>query len=450
MLPNGYKLSTGGRVYRIIENIGRGANTVAYLAECGHSGLVTRCILKEYSPKNELSEQGRERFIRAGKMQNDIRQRTALSNQTPPVSHIFEVSGTPYIDVACFGGATLDKLTDLTLPQYMRICLTIAKTVGYYHKAGILCLDLKPENIFILQNSPDDTVTDLVEIIDFDSVRDMAETAESAIISYTRAWAAPEQTAPFTTGRITQSADIYTVGELVFFLLFYRHSADPEHRGFSKYPFDECRRGFRRFTDRPDIRSLFTQIFRGTIRSAASNRFNGIDEVEKLLEQLVYELERKDYVVPVLPSVSPDFVGRDRELKTIEEGLQKNNVLYVTGVGGIGKTTLVRNYISQHKTDYDVIVYLVFENDFIHTFADDKQLQLSTLKYSGSESIEDYFERKLAHFKEICGDKRVLFVLDNFSGMVTKELSRIIDCGYDVIIVTREINRQRTAFHLLK
>ena len=437
MLPNGYKLSTGGREYTIIETIGRGANTVAYLAECSHSGLVTRCILKEYSPNNEPSEQGRERFIRAGKMQNDIRQRTALSNQTPPVSHIFEVSGTPYIDVACFGGATLDKLTELTLPQYMKICLTIAKTVGYYHKTGLLCLDLKPENIFILQNSPDDTVTDLVEFIDFDSVRDMAETAESTIISYTRAWAAPEQTAPFAAGRITQSADIYTVGELVFYLLFGRHSADPEHRGFSKYPFDECRRESRRFTDRPDIRTLFTKFFRGTIRSAASNRFSDIGEVLKLLERLVYELERKDYVVPVLPSVSPDFVGRDRELKTIEEGLQKNNVLYVTGVGGIGKTTLVRNYISQHKTNYDVIVYIEFENDFIHTFADDKQLQLSTLKYSGSESIEDYFERKLAHFKEICGDKRVLFVLDNFSGMVTKELSRIIDCGYDVIIVTR-------------
>lgn len=437
MLQNGYNLSADGREYTIIETIGRGANTVAYLAECTHSGLVTRCILKEYAPNDEPSEQGKERFIRAGKMQNDIRQRTSLNNQTPSVSHIFEVSGTPYIDVACFGGATLNKLTELTLPQYMKICLTIAKTVGYYHKAGLLCLDLKPENIFILQNSPDDTVTDLVEFIDFDSVRDMAETAESTIISYTRAWAAPEQTAPFVAGRITQSADIYTVGELVFYLLFGRHSSDSEHRGFSKYSFYECRKEFRRFTDRPDIQSLFTQIFRGTLRSAASNRFGDIGEVVKLLGQLVYELERKDYVVPIFPSVSPDFVGRDSELKTIEESLQKNNVLYVTGIGGIGKTTLVRNYISQHKTDYDVIAYLEFENDFIHTFADDKQLQLSTLRYSGNENIDDYFERKLAHFKEICGNKRVLFVLDNFSGMVTKELSRIIDCGYDVIIVTR-------------
>ena len=437
MLQNGYNFSADGREYTIIETIGRGANTVAYLAECTHSGLVTRCILKEYSPNDEPSEQGKERFIRSGKIQNDIRQRTSLNNQTPPVSHIFEVSGTQYIDVACFGGTTLDKLTELTLPQYMKICLTIAKTVGYYHKAGLLCLDLKPENIFILQNSPDDTVTDLVEFIDFDSVRDVYETAESAIISYTRAWAAPEQTSPFAAGRITQSADIYTVGELVFYLLFGRHSADSEHRGFSKYSFYECRKGFCRFTDRPDIQSLFTQIFRGTIRSAASNRFSDIGEVVKLLGQLVYELERKDYVVPILPSVSPDFVGRDSELKTIEESLQKNNVLYITGIGGIGKTTLVRNYIYHHKTDYDVIAYLEFENDFIHTFADDKQLQLSTLKYSGSESIEDYFERKLAHFKEICGDKRVLFVLDNFSGMVTKELSRIIDCGYDTVIVTR-------------
>ncbi|MBQ8978981.1 MAG: serine/threonine protein kinase, partial [Oscillospiraceae bacterium] len=40
-------------------------------------------------------------------------------------------------------------------------------------------------------------------------------------------------------------------------------------------------------------------------------------------------------------------------------------------------------------------------------------------------------------FKRICSDRRVLFVLDNFTDRLTKELSRIIDCGYDTIIATR-------------
>ena len=86
MLENGYTLSADGRQYTIIEQLGRGANTVAYLAECSNGELVTKCILKEYSPHNCIAsntddfEVGKARFIAAGKMQNTIRQKSVLNN----------------------------------------------------------------------------------------------------------------------------------------------------------------------------------------------------------------------------------------------------------------------------------------------------------------------------------------------------------------------------------
>ncbi len=437
MLPDGYVLNAEGRRYTVIGMLGRGANAVAYLAECHQNNLTAKCILKEYSPiDTDDLDGGKRRFIDSGRRQNAIRQLSVLNNQTPPVSRIFEANGTAYIEVACYNGTTLDRLDTLTLPQYMDICRTIAKTVEYYHASGQLCLDLKPENIFVMQNAPDDTVTQLVEFIDFDAVRSAGVTADNGI-SYTRDWAAPELLDPYAAAKIGKTADIYTVGEIVFYLLFGRHSEESEHRGFSEYPFDECRRDYRRYTARPDIRGIFTRIFRGTIRSSASNRFKDIGEITKLLEQLVTELYRKDYIIPVLPSVSPDFVGRDRELKDISESLKSNPVLFLTGIGGIGKSTLVRNFIYRNKAEYDAIVYLEFDGDFKHTFADDMQLQISTVSRQDGESFEEYFARKLSHFKRICTDKRVLFIIDNFSGKVTKDLSRIIDSGYDTIIVTR-------------
>ena len=437
MLENGFKFTAEDRNYTIIERLGSGANTVAYLAECECNGLVTNCIIKEYSPQN-LNDfgDGKARFIASGIAQNRIRQLSALTNRTPPVSRIFEANGTAYIDVACYNGTTLDKLCKLGLPQMIALCETIAKTVGSYHKSGFLCLDLKPENIFILQNSPDDTITQLVEFIDFDSVRDVRN-AVNTPFSCTRDWAAPEQLNPYAAAKIGTSADIFTLGEIVFYLTFGRHSTETEHRGFSKYPFDECRRGYRRFTDRPDVQSLFTRIFRGTLRSSASNRFGSADEVARLLGELTEALNQRDYVIPKLPAVSPDFVGRYEDLKHISENLQNNPVLYITGVGGIGKTTLVKNFISMHKTDYGVIAYLEFDGDFCHTFCDDMQLQISTISRQDGESTADYFVRKLTHFKRICGEKRVLFVLDNFTGRLTKDLSRVIDCGYATLIVTR-------------
>ena len=438
MLQIGDTLQADGRTYTVLQMIGKGANTAAFLAECQHDGLNARCILKEYAPENpDNFEQGKARFLASGRMQNAIRQMSALNNQTPPVSHIFEANGTAFLDVACFGGMTLDRLNALTLPQYTAICRTIAKTVGYYHQAGYLCLDLKPENIFILQNTPDDTLTQLVEFIDFDSIRIIAGTDENTAFSYTREWAAPEQMNPYSTGKIGVTADIYTLGEIVFWLLFGRHSTEQEHRGFSKYPFDECRREYRKYTDRPDVQALFTRLFRGTIRSAASNRFQNIADAEKLLALLCDELNKKDYVIPKLPAVSPYFVGRDAEMKAIAEYLNRNSVLYVTGVGGIGKSTLIRNYIDRNKPEYDVIVYLEYDGDFKRTFCDDMQLQISTVSRLNSESVDEYFTRKLAYFRNICAEKRVLFVLDNFSGTVTKDMSRMIDCGYDTVIVTR-------------
>ena len=426
MLSKGDVLVSDDREYTVLETLGSGAGAAAYLAVCSHSGFSSRCILKECISGDN------ERFAASGRLQNEIRQQSSLGNQTPPVSHIFEENGTAYIDVACFGGTTLDKLT-LTLPQYIALCLTVARTVGYYHKAGWLCLDLKPKNIFVLQNSPDDTLTQLVEFIDFDSVKRAGESAPSA---YTADWCAPEQRSSFG-GNVTAAADVYAVGELVFYLLFGRHSTEREHRGFSKYPFEECSKAHRRFTDRPDICGLFIKLFRSTLRSSAENRAQNINDVVLILQALSAELDKREYIIPRLPAVPPCFTGRESELADISECLKNGKVLFVTGIGGIGKSALVKAFIHANKTGYDTIIYLEFNGDIVHTFCDDTQLQISTLTRSDNETADDYFTRKLTCLQRICGEKRVLLVLDDLNGRITKELSKILDSSFNVIVTSR-------------
>ena len=319
----------------------------------------------------------------------------------------------------------------------MQICLTIAKTVGYYHTAGYLCLDLKPENIFIMQNSPDDTITQLVEFIDFDSLREISTLSDASLFSYTRLWAAPEQLDNYGASRLSTATDIYTIGEIVFYLLFGRHSTETEHRGFSKYPFDNCKRSYRQYADRPDVQSLFIKLFRSTLRSSPNNRFHNCGDVVTLLTKLTELISQKEYIVARLPHKTPIFVGRESEMQELSELLSQQHNVFVTGIGGIGKSTIVRNFIHNKKTDYDIIVYLEFDGDFCRTFNDDTQLQISTISKLPSESGDEYFKRKLSVFKRICTDRKALFVLDNFSGLINKDLSRILECGYDTIIVSR-------------
>lgn len=108
----------------------------------------------------------------------------------------------------------------------------------------------------------------------------------------------------------------------------------------------------------------------------------------------------------------------------------------------------MRNFISWNKTDYDTIIYLEYDGDIRHTFCDDIQLQISTVSRQDHEPLGEYFVRKFDFFRRICFGKRVLFVLDNFSGKITKDLSSIINCGYDTIIVTRNQPPKNSFVHI--
>ncbi len=440
MAQTGGVIRSGDIEYTIKKLLGEGASTKAYLAECRRGELSGLCILKEFSPRDDADNADRERlkarFIASAKLQNKLRQLSVLNNQTPPVSRIFEANDTVYIDVVCYNGDTLDKISGLKLSEYMLICEAAAKTVGYYHREGYICLDIKPENIFVMQNAPGDTITRLVEFIDFDSVRRIGGDGE---LSYTRSWAAPEQLSVYGSKRLGKAADIYAVGEMAFFILFGRHSMQTEHRGFSKYPFEQAKPEYRKFTERTEIRALFTRLFRNTLRSSAVNRFETIDQAAELLRQIANELERKDYIIPTLPAVSPLVVGREAELSRLGEMLKTDRVVFIAGVGGIGKSTLLKSYIRRSRSDYDAIIYLEFDGDIAHTLCDDLQLQISTLRRSEEESAQEYFAKKLTGLKRIAAGRRTLFVLDNFYGKITKELSQIIESGFETIIATRNM-----------
>lgn len=440
MKPDGYVLSIANREYKIINYIGRGATTIAYNAECTENGITTKCILKEYDPiDRENYDKGKLRFVDSGRRQNDIRNLTTLQNQVPPVRYVFETEDAAYADIACYGGATLDKITGLTLLQYIEICLTIAKTVNYYHKAGFLCLDLKPENVFILQNTENDTITQLVEFIDFDSVCSLKDRENGFLPSYTGIWAAPEQLKPFSIGEVSEATDIYILGKLVFFYTFGRQSTEAEHRGFSVYPFNECKREYKKYLERQEIKNLFTKLFRCTLRSSPSNRTDDMQVVIDILERIADEIDKPEYVITKVPYVSPVFYGRENELTSLEDALLENRIVFLTGVGGIGKSAIARNFIDRNRENYDSLLYLEYDRNIVDTFNDDKSFAISTLDRNAYEDKQEYFDAKLTSLSRVCADKRVLIVVDNYSGKIDKNLSNIFDLGFDTIVVTRQL-----------
>ena len=288
-LPNGHtikdpKLSCE---YTIKGVLGRGASTIAYLADYSDgAGYTSERILKEYYPISldiargssgelicagsvaEKFIEGLARYKNGGALQNDLRKRACLKNETPPLQRIFDANNTCYLDVVPFEGRTFDKFGTFTLHERLKICLAVAKLINQYHKEGYLYLDLKPENVFVLSNAAGEVVTDMVVLIDFDSVMKKDQVAFGKSLSFTKSWAAPEQINPHGFRKISEATDIYAIGELVFWSVFNRHSTEEERRGFSSYTFDD--------TIRYTAQRKLSDLFHSTLRSSPRNRFSSL------------------------------------------------------------------------------------------------------------------------------------------------------------------------------
>ena len=80
-------------------------------------------------------------------------------------------------------------------------------------------------------------------------------------------------------------------------------------------------------------------------------------------------------------------LGREPELLSISKWISKEhaNALFLTGMGGIGKSTLIREYIALNREQFDHVLYLNYTGSMQRTIADDEQLQINTIKKRNEE-----------------------------------------------------------------
>lgn len=432
-LPTGYRLAFQDRPgeYVITNVIGRGASTIAYAAEY-HDGTGSHSnrIIKEYCPLNitvirdsdgalvckesdlDRFKRGMENFVVGGKYQNELRNKVRLQNEIPFLSGCYSANNTVYLEVAPFYGKTLENIQDLTLLQRMQICLAVAKLIGQYHAAGYLCLDIKPANIFILKNSSDEIVTDLIEYIDFDSIRQKESVSFGNPLSFTEEWAAPEQKTPYGYKKVCEATDVYAVGELVFWLLFNRHSLPRERRDSSRYPYEECTAD-NTTLQRVKVRKLIQTILHNSIRSSISNRFSSMNSMSDLLKELVEELTKKQGLLSSIVQTQQCFYGRKEELAEIDAKLAVNNVVFLTGIPGIGKSELARQYILLHEQQYDNVLLWTYDGDLDSMVAWENTVRITNFTRLNDENDAQYAKRKLDFLGESLKDKKNLIFIDN-------------------------------------
>ncbi len=180
------------------------------------------------------------------------------------------------------------------------------------------------------------------------------------------------------------------------------------------------------------------------------------DRIEDLSRQIYAVLDKagknsawsgkfRQFKLLPTPSITPKkiFLGRDNVLAEIENNFKNGeNVQFLHGIGGIGKTQIAKQYAKRHKNDYDTIIYATYNGSLKSTIISESPFTLEpemarfTMSDGSKESDDDFFKRKLDKIKKISGGS-TLIVIDNFDTISDEDLHEFVSGDYHVLVTTR-------------
>ena len=138
-----------------------------------------------------------------------------------------------------------------------------------------------------------------------------------------------------------------------------------------------------------------------------------------------------------LPQAREVFDGRDSVIEQIAKSFESGKrVLFLEGIGGIGKSELAKQYALRHESSYDHILFVTFSTTLQKLVCDSDQISIDGLERAKNESDEAFFSRKLQILRSLGGD-RTLIIVDNFDVDDDPCLKEFASCGCRIIFTTR-------------
>ncbi|HSF03326.1 MAG TPA: serine/threonine-protein kinase, partial [Solirubrobacterales bacterium] len=193
--------------YRILEPIGRGGMGSVYRA---HDPTLDRLVaIKVMAQDAEAGAEAKTRFLREAQ--------SAARLNHPNIITVYELGedqGRVFIVMELLEGDPLSRVIarvpTLPLRRKIGLMMQICEGLAFAHQRGVVHRDMKPANVFVLQNGH-------VKILDFGIARvGSSELTRTGLLMGTPNYMSPEQ----ARGRRTDSrSDIFSVGVLFYELL---------------------------------------------------------------------------------------------------------------------------------------------------------------------------------------------------------------------------------------
>ncbi len=451
-LDKGYVLEFKDDSFIIDGEIGRGGSCIVYDAHYyDNLHLKQRVRIKECYPVgvaiNRLNngliqvEDDEEAFALAKKALHEsylvntkLLYEDTVGTEIINVKNIYELNNTVYIVYPYINAKELDINQIVDLKELLFIVRSVAQIISVIHKNGFLYLDLKPSNILVFEG-----INKGIQLFDFDTLLPMEHKDIATYrLSFSKGFSSLEQ-CKGDLANIGIWSDVYSVGALLYYMVFGKKPGvvcGDEHElsdyTEAKYDFDEYPE---------ELVNRLSAFWRMTLPSYYPDRYSDMTEVVESLEQME-KLANRDLPFIISAKLLDDnwFIGRSDELEQLEKWFLSNSpTCYVYGLPGMGKSTLVKEFLDISRSRYDYLMYAYYSESIKKTIVSDDQIRIYGIHKTTEENDEDYFERKLRIISRICKESNVILVIDEYDGEMDRDFHRLIDSGMRIIVISDRI-----------
>ena len=185
-------------------------------------------------------------------------------------------------------------------------------------------------------------------------------------------------------------------------------------------------------------------------------RFHWIDAVTppmyKRIEELVNYISRhlgndgreseegdsRYQLSTAFPHVGTVFLGRELLIEKIKEFFDgQNHLLFLEGIGGIGKTEIAKQFAKDNMGKYNTVLFLTYTKPIFNLIIDDSVILINGLQgQRKNESDIDYYKRKMKILRTCC-DRNTLVILDNFDVDQDVNLNDLDLLPCDILVTSR-------------
>ena len=483
-LKKGSRVFGNGKEYRIIRVLGKGSNSICYVADYAadseggqsqtflikelypllESGKLTRSIQSddnccEFSNVIVPPGSDKEFELHCDSFKRSVEINRVILRDSPlKVSagiDMFTCGNTLYNVMFDFHGTTMADETFETLGELAERMQNVLSALKPFHKNNLLHLDISPDNIFAYIKDPNRReITRPIALIDYNSTQYLTDIHNGTLnrLSLKPPYTAPEAQNFIDHGEVSYSSDLWSVCAV-----FLRYAVGD----VTDFPHDsaEVRSYLLELSDRHGLLSaaprsaagMAISILQKGLSQTAAYRYQSIEEMEADFK----ELHDRYYLLGITKSTvwesSASYFNKisaerqSQKLAILDEqafsaridlnDLSHKKLLLIHGNTGIGKTTALihiwRDYVSEYDETSPIAVYIPLREYACPDFIRERCLGRTSLNVFDVVSGQQSRQNTVTRFNSILntgkdGHTSIILLLDGLNETPSDWRSRAI------------------------